>query len=145
MTTAIRPQPSSPVRVSILLDPDLLAAYETKAESASAPLEQILAGRLARFLDADDQHGLLLNRRQRAELVKLTGGRVIGDAETAIERLKRAVTVMLTRPGDDPLTVEIPQTLLTKLSSRAAASRTDLADLVGKICIEALESYCQMR
>jgi hypothetical protein len=130
-------------RVEITLPEPLMDHYRKLAREQKEPLEVILENQLFRCKDYQSQRPLYFADSQRNELERLTGGRVLKDADEAVRAVRNTMSFWVGLPGNDPVQVTLENTLASRLLSRKFG-RTVEEHLQTEVK-ENLERFCGMR
>lgn len=130
----------SKVRLHLHLPEPIYDTYQAQAGAAASSIEKVCADRLRTCVAHTSGRGLYFDDAQRSDLERITGGHLIHDAETALQRVKTTVTLKV---GD--ITVELTDRVLARASSRAKVSRLTLAEYVRKEVIQGLERSVGLR
>lgn len=125
--------------LSLTLPVELLELYEEEARTKGKTLDEVVTQRLYSCRKHDDNRGVYFNDSQRNELERLTGGRIIREAEDALKRIRNQQSIRL-----DNTQVTLAPTLLTRLKSRCSKAM-DFKEFLRKQAIEGLERFAMMR
>lgn len=134
------PQKESRIRVQLYLPESAYNRYEEQAKAAKVTVEKVLSDRLRACIDHTSGRGLYFNDAERAHLERMTGGHLIMDAPTALEKIHTTVNLKV---GD--VTVEMNERILARCASRAKATRQNFEDFIRKEVIQGLERVVGLR
>ena len=131
--------PTTLCRVSFSIPEDLYLLYEQDAKDVDKTVEEIIIARLHTCRRHNASRPLYFNDEQRALLERMTGGRILMDADAALRKLENQATIRL-----DNTKVAIKPTLLTRLQSRCGRTQS-FPEFVTKQAIEGLARYAMLR
>lgn len=130
----------SKVRIQLHIPESTYDSYSAQAAAAKLAVEKICSDRLRTCVTHTSGRGLYFTDAERSDLERITGGHLISDAPTALQRIKTTVTL---RVGD--ISVELTDRVLQRASSRAKSVRKSLEEYVRKEVIEGLERSVGIR
>jgi hypothetical protein len=125
--------------LSLTLPVDVLELYEAEAKEKGLTLDEVVTKRLFLCRQHSANRGVYFNDKERSELEKLTGGRIVYEAEDALKRIRNQLSIRL---GNTQ--VILAPTLLTRLKSRCSRAM-DFKQYLRKQAIEGLERAANMR
>lgn len=125
--------------LSLTLPADILELYEQEAEEKGITLDELVTNRLFTCRKHNANRGVYFNDKERGELERLTGGRIIYEADDALKRIRNQLSIRL---GNTQVT--LAPTLLTRLKSRCSKAM-DFKQYLRKQAIEGLERAANMR
>jgi len=128
------------VRLQLSIPSSVIEQYELQARAIGVSLEKVCADRLRTSVTHTSGRGLYFTDTERSELERITGGHSVGDATTALQRIKTTVSLKV---GD--ITVELTGRILARCASRATSVRKTLEQFVRKEVTEGLERVCGLR
>lgn len=142
--TVIVDQPTVPkdakVLVKLSIPESIYAQYDEQAKLAKQSVEKILADRLRTCATYTSGRGLYFTDEQRSHLERMTGGHLINDAESALQKIN--VTVSLKVSG---VVIELNGRVLARATSRAKSTRQSLEQYLQKEVILNLEKSVGLR
>ncbi len=125
--------------LSLTLPVDIVELYEEEAKSKGKTLDEVVIERLFSCRKHNSNRGVYFNDAERSELEKLTGGRIVYEAEDALKRIRNQLSIRLNNTQ-----VTMSPTLLTRLKSRCSKAM-DFKEFLRKQAIEGLERVAMMR
>lgn len=131
--------PTTVARISLTIPEDLLELYDDEAARAQKTTEEVIISRLYRCRHHDAERELYFNDKERNELEVLTGGRILNDAKSALDRIRTALSLRI-----DNIQVSLKPNLLSRIRSRCSKNM-DFPQFVKRQTIEGLERFAQLR
>jgi hypothetical protein len=134
------PSKDSKVRIQLHIPEATAILYEAQAKLVKQPVEKVMSDRLRTCVNHTSGRGLYFNDAQRSELERVTGGHLISDADTALQKIKVVVQLKV---GD--IEVALTGRVLERAMARAKSERRTLEDYVRKEVIQGLERSTGLR
>lgn len=108
----------SVTRLTISIPSEVFDLYEAEAKEKGKSIESVMATRLAKCATHRANQGIYFDDNQRQQLVHLTGGHLINNADDALGRIKSQAAVKV-----GTIEFNLDQRRLTRLVARAKAER----------------------
>lgn len=134
------PSKDSKVRIQLHLPEAVAQQYESQAKLVKQSPEKVMSDRLRTCVDHTSGRGLYFNDEQRAHLERITGGHIIADADSAIEKVRIVVQLKVA-----DVTIELTERVLARATARAKSERKTLAAYLTKEVIQGLERSVGIR
>ena len=133
---------SVPTQTSVRLhiDEELYKTYQEAAEAHGTTAEQAMAERLRQCQGHGAARPLYFNDQERGDLEILLGGRVLKDANHALECLKSFACLRLVGDSGKIIKIQLNQSQLSRMKTRFRRDKPFEPQVAEKV-IELLEKY----